>query len=152
MQAYFDAEAEKLAKVWLAKYAPRIKMLIDDRKESYRQVVEMSTDPQSVDLVKPESRYEATKAREDDKEIVFSIWNNHLLCDKDGKYPAELKSSWEQKVVETEAKRSGFVFWYHNPQQPGQSSLGIAYVEDKQYKIVRPDFEIGRASCRERVL
>ena len=37
-------------------------------------------------------------------------------------------------------KRTGFQFWYRNPQQPGQSSLGIAYVEDEQYKIVRPDF------------
>lgn len=43
-------------------------------------------------------------------------------------------------MVERETKRSGFRFWYRNPQQPGQSSLGIAYVEDEQFKIVRPDF------------
>jgi len=139
VQAYFDAEADKLAKAWLTKYAPQIKVLTDDRKESYRQIIEMSTEPQSVDLAKPESRYEATKARENDKEIVFRAWKNHLLCDKDGKYPAEL-NDWERTVVETEAKRTGFRFWYRNPQQPGQSSLGIAYVEDEQYKIVRPDF------------
>lgn len=29
---------------------------------------------------------------------------------------------------------------YRNPQYTGQSSLGIAYVEAEQYKIVRPDF------------
>lgn len=29
---------------------------------------------------------------------------------------------------------------YRNPQHPGQSSLGIAYIEAEQYKIVRPDF------------
>jgi len=90
-------------------------------------------------LAKPESRYEATKAREKDKEIVLSTWKNHLLCDKDGKYPAEL-NDWEGTVVETESKRTGFRFWYRNPQQPGQSSLGIAYVENEEYKIVRPDF------------
>jgi hypothetical protein len=39
-----------------------------------------------------------------------------------------------------ESKRTGFRFWYRNPQQPGQSSLGIAYIEDEQFKIVRPDF------------
>ncbi|MCC7066974.1 MAG: DEAD/DEAH box helicase family protein [Burkholderiales bacterium] len=139
VQSYFDAEADKLAKAWLAEYGPQIKALSDDRKESYRQIVEMSTEPQSVDLAKPESRYEATKARENDKEITFPTWKNHLLADKDGKYPAEL-NEWERKVVEAESKRAGFRFWYRNPQQPGQSSLGIAYLEDEQFKIVRPDF------------
>jgi hypothetical protein len=36
--------------------------------------------------------------------------------------------------------RDGFKFWYRNPQQPGQSSLGIAYLSAGQYGIVRPDF------------
>ena len=140
VQMYFDAEADKLAKAWLTTYAPQIRALSDDRKESYRQIVEMSTEPQRVDLAKPESRYEATKARENDKDILFPTWKSHLLCDKDGKYPAEFKSSWEPAVIGAEMKRTGFQFWYRNPQQPGQSSLGIAYVEDEQYKIVRPDF------------
>lgn len=139
VQNYFDAEADKLAKAWLSEYTPQIKTLSDDRKESYRQIVEMSTEPQSVDLAKPESRYEATKARENDKELTLPTWKNHLLADKNGNYPAEL-NEWERKVVEAESKRTGFRFWYRNPQQPGQSSLGIAYLEDAQFKIVRPDF------------
>ena len=139
VQAYFDTEADKLAKAWLTKYSPQIKALTDDRKESYRQIVEMSTEPQSVDLAKPESRYEATKARENDKDTAFTTWKRHLLADKDGKYPAEL-NQWERTVVETEVKRDGFSFWYRNPQQPGQSSLGIAYLSGEQYGIVRPDF------------
>jgi type III restriction enzyme len=49
-------------------------------------------------------------------------------------------NDWERAVIESESKRTGFSFWYRNPQQPGQSSLGIAYLEDEQYKIVRPDF------------
>lgn len=139
VQAYFDAESDKLTKKWLTDYASHIKALSDDRKESYRQIIEMSTEPQSVDLVRPESRYEASKARENDKEITFSTWKNHLLVDKAGKYPAEL-NEWERKVVEAESKREGFRFWYRNPQQPGQASLGIAYLEDEQFKILRPDF------------
>ena len=111
----------------VSEYAQQIKALSDDRKESYRQIVEMSTEPQSVDLAKPESRYEATKESENDKEITFPTWKNHLLADKDGKYPAEL-NEWERTVVEAESKRTGFRFWYRNPQQPGQSSLGIAYL------------------------
>ena len=130
VQAYIDGEADKLTKAWLATYALQIKTLTDDRKESYRQIIEMSTDPQSVDLAKPESCYEATNARENEKDIAFPTWKNHLLSDKDGKYPAEL-NEWERAVVEAESKRTSFQFWYRNPQQPGQSSLGIAYMEDE---------------------
>ena len=140
VQTHIDEQADSLAKAWLMEYAPKIRALTDDRKESYRQIIEMSSEPQNVDLAKPESRFEATKAREKNEETVFPTWKNHLLCDKDGNYPAELKTSWERTVVEKESKRTGFRFWYRNPQQPGQSSLGIAYAEDGQYKIVRPDF------------
>lgn len=139
VQDFFDAEADKLAKLWIAQYASLIKNLSDDRQEIYRQIIEMSTEPQSVDLAKPESRFEATKARENDKEITLTTWEKHLLCDENGKYPAEL-NNWETDVIETESKRAGFKFWYRNPQQPGQSSLGIAYEENEEYKIVRPDF------------
>lgn len=137
---YFDAKADELAKTFLQTYSTQIKVLSDDRKETYRQIIEMSTDPQSVDLVKPESRYEATKAVENGKEAKFQTWKNHLLCDKDGRYPADFKSSWESAVIEVEMKRPGFCLWYRNPPQPGQSSLGVAYIEDDEYKIVRPDF------------
>jgi type III restriction enzyme len=136
---YFDAEADKLAKEWLALHGPQIKGLTDDRKESYRQIVEMSTEPQDVDMVKPEAKFEPTKARDGEKETDLPVWKNHLLCDENGSYPAEL-NAWEAKVVETESKRKGFGFWYRNPQQPGQSSLGIAYLIGDRWEIVRPDF------------
>lgn len=139
VQICFDSEADKLAKGLLAKYNSAIKRLSHDRQESYRQVREMSAEPQDVDLVKPEARFELTKVRENDVERSLPTYKNHLLCDGQGNYPAEL-NAWEQKVVETEMKREGFIFWYRNPQQPGQSSLGIAYLENDLYGIVRPDF------------
>ncbi|MCI2808379.1 DEAD/DEAH box helicase [Eoetvoesiella caeni] len=138
-QAYFDAEADKLAKDWLTRYGAQIKALSDDRRESYRQIIEMSTEPQDVGLLKPEARYEATKANENGKVRVLPVWDDHLLCNDAGKYPAEL-NDWERTVVETESARPGFSFWYRNPQQPGQASLGIAYEKSGQYGIVRPDF------------
>lgn len=140
VQPYFDSEADKLAKAWLEKYSAVIKKLSHDRQESYRQIREMSAEPQDVDLVKPEARFEPTKAREKDIETALPTYKSHLLCDAQGNYPTELKSTWEVKVVETEMKREGFSFWYRNPQQPGQSSLGIAYLSGEQYGIVRPDF------------
>lgn len=138
-QSYFDAEADKLAKSWLEKYGAVIKSLSHDRQESYRQIREMSTEPQDVDLVKPQAKFEPTKARENDVETLLPTYKKHLLCDANGDYPAEL-NSWEQKVIATEMKRAGFIFWYRNPQQPGQSSLGIAYLSGDQYSILRPDF------------
>lgn len=139
VQTYFDAEADKLAKTWLAKYHNQIKKLTDDRKEAYRQIVEMSTEPQDLDLVKPEAKFEPTKVREKDNETKLPTYKNHLLCDENGNYPEEL-NNLEMAVVETESKRKGFSLWYRNPQQPGQSSLGIAYLNGDEYKIVRPDF------------
>lgn len=139
VQAYFDGKADELTKAWLAEYAPQIKALKHDRQEAYRQIVEMSTEPQNVSLVRPESKFEMTKIRENDKETDLPTWEHHLLCDENGTYPA-LLNDWEAAVFETESRREGFAFWYRNPQYPGQSSLGIAYIEADQYKIVRPDF------------
>lgn len=139
VQDYFDRIADGIAKDWLTQYWPTIKTLSDDRKESYRQVIEMSTEPQDVELVKPEAKFEPTKVRQGEKESDLPTWQQHLLCDEDGNYPAEL-NTWERQVLERESKRDGFSFWYRNPQHPGQSSLGIAYQEAGQYKILRPDF------------
>lgn len=99
----------------------------------------MSAEPQDVDLVQPEGRFEPTKTRSNDVETELPTYKKHLLCDPQGNYPAEL-NSWEAKVVETEMKRKGFGYWYRNPQQPGQASLGIAYLSGDQYGILRPDF------------
>ncbi len=90
-------------------------------------------------LVKPEAKFEPTKTRLNGVEAVLPTYKSHLLCDDQGSYPSEM-NTWEVKVVESEMKREGFSFWYRNPQQPGQSSLGIAYLSGEQYGIVRPDF------------
>ena len=139
VQPYFDVAADKLAKAWSEQYRVAIKSLSHDRQESYRQIKEMSTEPQDVDLVKPEAKFELTKARENGNETALPTYKSHLLCAGQGIYPS-LLNTWEEKVLETEMTRAGFSFWYRNPQQPGQSSLGIAYLSGEQYGIVRPDF------------
>jgi type III restriction enzyme len=139
LQPYMDSEADKLAKAWLAKYRVGVKGLSHDRQDAYRQVSEMSAEPQDVDLVKSEIKDEPTALLENEKSTPLPTWRDHLLCDEEGNYPTEL-NSWERAVVEAETKRAGFCCWYRNPQQPGQSSLGVAYPVGDQYKIVRPDF------------
>jgi hypothetical protein len=140
LQIQFDAEAKKLSDEWFAKYRKRIKELPDDRQEAYRQIAALSAEPQDVDLARPVSRFEPTKAREaDGSETDIPTYKQHLLCDEEGFYPAEL-GDWERQVLSAELKRNGFRFWYRNPNRPSQDSLGIAYIEGDDTKVIRPDF------------
>jgi type III restriction enzyme len=140
LQIIFDAEARKLSDAWFAEYREQIKQLADDRQEAYRQIVALSTEPQDVDLARPVSRFEPTKAREKDgEETDIPTYKQHLLGDEQGLYPAELKTC-EEAVLTAEMQRDGFKFWYRNPDRPSQDSLGISYADGNDTKIVRPDF------------
>lgn len=140
LQVLYEPEAKKLSDEWFAKYREDIKKLPHDRQDAYRQIVALSTEPQDVDLVRPVSRVEPTKAREKDStETDLPTYDKHLLCDEQGSYPAELLA-WEKSVLSAEMKRDGFKYWYRNPSHPSQDSLGIAYAIDDDTKIVRPDF------------
>lgn len=85
----------------------------------------------------------------DGVETVIPTYTQHLLCDDQGLYPAEL-NDWERKVLAAESKRPGFKFWYRNPNRPSQDSLGIAYTNGDVVKIVRPDFIFFCPRSRER--
>ena len=136
----FDAAAEVLAAVWLAEYRGKIKQLPHDRQDAYRQIVALSAEPQDVDLVQPVSRFEPTESREKDgSQAPIPVYRQHLLCNDQGVYPAEL-GTWEKAVLDAEMGRDGFMFWYRNPDRPSQDSLGIAYSDGDDVKIVRPDF------------
>lgn len=140
LQVEFDAEATELADAWLIEYKDQIKQLPDDRQDAYRQIIALSTKPQDVDLAQPVSRFEPTAVREKDGvESKIPMYPNHLLCGDKGLYPSELKS-WERKVLEAESKRDGYKFWYRNPDRASQDSLGIAYEDGEDTKIMRPDF------------
>lgn len=137
---YLEGEADKLAKKWLDDYRVEIKDLSDERQETYRQLKSMSMDPVDVDLVTPKSWMENTAVRESDgTKVPLPVFGDHLLCDEDGNFPSEL-NKWENEVLEKEMARTGFHAWYRNPARSSQDSLGIAYVENSQHKIVRPDF------------
>jgi type III restriction enzyme len=140
LQIVFDAEAEKQSDAWLVQFRERIKQLPDDRQEAYRQITALSREPQDIGLARPVSWMEATAVREPDgRETQLPTHKNHLLCDENGLYPVEVKA-WESRVLEAEAKRSGFKFWYRNPGRPSQDSLGMAYAIGDEVHIVRPDF------------
>lgn len=137
---FYDAEAEKLSDAWLAQYREPIKRLPDKRQEVYRQITALSREPRDIDLMRPVLWMEAAAVREKDgTETRLPTYARHLLCNEQGMYPARL-DNWEKAVLEKEARRDGFRFWYRNPNRPAQDSLGIACVDGGETRIVRPDF------------
>ena len=140
VQEYLDAEADKMAKGWQQEYRVAIKDLSDERQDAYRQLKEMSKEPEDLDLVKPISWMEATAALGADGSVTpLPTYKQHMLCNDEGDFPSEM-NDWENEVVDVETLRPGFKAWYRNPSRPSQDSLGIAYTESSAYKIMRPDF------------
>jgi hypothetical protein len=135
-----DSEADKLAKLWFGTYKEQIKMLSDERQDVYRSLKGMSADPGEIDLAIPKAWTVATTEQDaHGNKKPLPTYKHHLLCDENGLFPAEM-NNWERAVLASEMKRPGFRFWYRNPSRPTQDSLGIAYTEDQQVKIMRPDF------------
>ncbi len=129
-----------LANKWLTKHKGAIKHLTDERQEVYRQIREMSAHPLDVDLARPNTWMEPTKAREaNGNEFDLPRFEKHLLCDSDGMFPEDF-NSWEGKVVLAELQRTGTIAWYRNPDRASQDSLGVIYEDGDEMKIVRPDF------------
>lgn len=140
IQEYLDEEADKLAKKWLESNRINIKDLSDERQEIFRGLKSWSNEPQDIDLVKPTSWMVATTILENDIETSMPKYNSHLMCSADDKlFPCDI-NGWETNVLKTEMARKGFVAWYRNPGNNSRESLGVAYILDKEYDILRPDF------------
>lgn len=136
---YLDAEADKLARQWLTEHRVAIKALTDERQEVYRQLREMSTDPQDLDLAKPTSWLVPTTERHGDTETALPRYQMHLLADDDGSFPLD-RNEWEAEVLDREHSRPGFAGWYRNPSRSSQDSLAITYEHGGRIRTVRPDF------------
>ncbi|MFA3101682.1 MULTISPECIES: DEAD/DEAH box helicase [Acinetobacter calcoaceticus/baumannii complex] len=138
IQDYLDQISNQIVNDWVKLYQSKIDHLSDERKETYFQILQMSNEPQDFHLEKPTLQLEMQVIKEGEQERSIPSYSKHLLSDDDGRFPCQL-NEWEQKVLSIEVKKPGFFGWYRNPQQPGPSSLGIAYLEE-EYKILRPDF------------
>jgi type III restriction enzyme len=135
-----EAAAEKLANQWLGEHRVAIKSLSDGRQEVYRQIREMSADPLDVDLARPNTWLQPTTIREaDGKEVDLPRFERHMLCDENGRFPANF-NSWEEKILRAELRRKGTIAWYRNPARASQDSLGIIYEDGGGSRIIRPDF------------
>ena len=137
---FLEAAAETLANEWLTNHADAIKALSDERKDVYRELRELSANPLDISLVMPRNSLQPTvEVKEDGTEQALSLYDHHLLCDENGKFPAAF-NSWELEVLTKEAQRDGFLAWYRNPSSASPESLGITYPDDGQESIMRPDF------------
>jgi type III restriction enzyme len=139
VKEYLDAEADKLAKQWLSDHRVAIKALTDERQDTYRQLREMSTEPQDLDLTKPTSWLVPTVERHGDNETPLARYRMHLLADEDGTFPADLNPG-EGEVLDREQDRDAFIGWYRNPPHSSQDSLAIAYNQGGRVRTLRPDF------------
>jgi type III restriction enzyme len=139
VKEYLDAEADAMAKKWLTEHRVAIKALSDERQDVYRQLREMTAEPQDLDLAKPTTWLVPTTARHGDTETPVPRYLLHLLADDDGTFPLD-PNDWEAAVLARESARPGFVGWYRNPPRSSQDALAVAYDHGGRVRTVRPDF------------
>lgn len=139
VKEYLDAVATKLAKQWLTDHRVAIKALTGERQDTYGQLREMSTEPQDLDLAKPNAWLVPTTERHGDTETPLPRYRMHLLANEDGTFPAD-RNAWEAEVLDREHDRDGFVGWYRNPSRSSQDSLAVAYEHGGRVRTLRPDF------------
>lgn len=135
-----EKAAETLANEWLTTQEAAIRALSDERQDVYRELRELSANPLDVSLAMPRNSLQPTvEVKENGAEEALPLYDHHLLCDENCKFPA-LLNSWELEVLTKEAQRDDFVAWYRNPSSASPESLGITYPGDGQESIMRPDF------------
>lgn len=141
VKEYLDDEADTFAKKWLTEHRVAIKALSDERQDVYRQLREMSTEPQDLDLATPTEWLVPTTVQHGDTKTPLPRYDQHLLADDDGTFPFD-PNDWEAQVLEREQSRPGFVAWYRNPARSSQDALAIAYEHGDRTRMLRPDFII----------
>jgi type III restriction enzyme len=139
VKEYLDEEADRLAKAWLDENRVAIKALSDDRQDTYRELRELSIEPQDLDLARPSAWLVPTTERHGGEETPLPRYDRHMLSTEDGTFPAD-PNDWEAHVLAVELDRQGCVAWYRNPPRSSQDSLAIAYEHGGRVRTMRPDF------------
>lgn len=136
-----EAEADQLARQWLAQTRVARKGLTDERQAEYDVLEAMSTSPSPILLTVPKTAQLDTKVRHPDgTEENLPTRPMHIMSAEDGMVPINL-NDWERQVLDSEMKQSGFQGWYRNPDRAVAESLAIAYKDESgDWKALRPDF------------
>lgn len=136
-----ETEADEIARGWLNQTRVARKSLSDERQAEYDRLEAMSTKPERITITPPKVTQTDTKVRHPDgTEEDLPIRHMHLMAAEDGTFPVTL-NNWERKVLDSEAKQSGFKGWYRNPSRAAKESLAVAYKDGSgDWKALRPDF------------
>lgn len=139
--ASVEREADRFAQEWLTDTRVDRKKLSDEKQSAYERLEGMSTEPERIALVTPKTGQAEAKIREaDGSERVLPLYQQHLMVDEAGNFPADL-NAWERHVLAAESSRNGYVGWWRNPDRGVKESLAIAYATpSREWKALRPDF------------
>lgn len=145
------SEADKTAKDWLTKQRAEIAAIPDERQARYNTLLEMASEPSTVLLRKPKNKVEQSGSMNavTGEWEPFKRWGGMLVHSKvDGLYPCSF-NVWEEKVLETELKRSVTVAWYRNPSHPGTDVVTAAYYDEPRarWRSVQTDFVFFRRNA-----
>jgi type III restriction enzyme len=108
--------------------------LPESRRAVYRRVRREAKDPEHEPLVLPDS-IQVGRAK--------TLWDGHLFCDENGKYPWDSKSSWEIDVLRMELDRDDVIGWFRNTERK-EWALAIPYEFDGKWSLLYPDLLIFR--------
>ena len=133
-------EAQKIIKKWFDEQRVAIKNLSDERKEVYKNIIEMSNQPIELNLSKPKIWMQPTVIKNElGQEKLLPIFKKHIMSNDKELFSCEL-NHFETEVVNRELNRKNFIAWYRNPPYSHSESLGISYELDGETKILHPDF------------
>lgn len=136
-----DDDANKIATNWFDKARADIATLSDDRKNKYITLREMAAEPISELLTPPNNRLVPPGKNTKDKGFEkYPRYAGHILVENDGLAPMNL-NEWEERVVKTELKRTGFCGWYRNRSRASADAVTAVYQDSSgTWKNVQPDF------------
>lgn len=132
-----DVTATEWVQEHLDRFRVEIKNATGATRDAYTRVREQTSAPEAVTVELRANERAATKDRHG---ADLPRYRGHLYADSEGLFPVDL-NDWEQRVVEAEIDRPGFVAWYRNPPSATPASLRIAYQDDGgEWASLQPDF------------
>ena len=118
-------------------YRSRIKTLPDQSRARYRRIVNDGDAVSSHDFYLPQAidKYPSSSSG--------MVYTDHLYVDEETRGVQIKLNTWEEGVLEEEAKRNDFICWLRNPDRRSWS-LCIPYEKDGHNESMYPDFIVIR--------
>lgn len=120
------------------RYKDQIAALSSSKREEYNRVRRRAKDPQTVELLFPET-IEVTKES--------PTWKRHIYMDEKGYFGWDA-NTWEAAVLKAEQSRDDFAAWLRNfPRKPW--SLCVPYVHGGEDRPLYPDLIVFRRAGKK---